>query len=66
LPTADQSLLSSLARRLPADRAAVVAATEEPWSTGHAKGQIDHLTTLKRPVYGRAKRDLLKARMIAA
>jgi transposase len=39
---------------------------EEPWSNGQAEGQINRLKTLKRQMYGRAKLDLLKARMIAA
>ena len=66
LPKADQGLLSSFARGLRADRAAVVAAMEEPWSNDQAEGQINRLKTLKRQMYGRAKLDLLKARMIAA
>ena len=66
LPKAEQSLLSSLARGLRADRAAVAVAMEEPWSNGQAEGQINRLKTLKRQMYGRAKLDLLKARMIAA
>jgi transposase len=39
---------------------------EEPWSNGQAEGQINRLKTLKRQMYGRAKLDLLKARIIAA
>ena len=66
LPKAEQSLLSSFARGLGADREAVVAAMKEPWSNGQAEGQINRLKTLKRQMYGRAKLDLLKARMIAA
>jgi transposase len=66
LPKTDQSLLSSFARGLRTDRAAAVAAVEEPWSNGQAEGQINRLKTLKRQMYGRAKLDLLKARMLAA
>mgnify|MGYP006270568371 CR=1 FL=1 len=66
LPKAEQGLLSSSARGLRSDRATVVAALEEPWSNGYAEGQINRLKTLKRQMYGRAKLDLLKARMIAA
>ena len=66
LPKAEQGLLSSFAHGLRADRTAVVAAMEEPWSNGQAEGQINRLKTLKRQMYGRAKLDLLKARMIAA
>ena len=39
---------------------------EEPWSSGQAEGQINHLKILKRQMYLRAKRDLLTARMVAA
>ncbi|MEO0761374.1 MAG: transposase, partial [Pseudomonadota bacterium] len=66
LSKAEQGLLSSFVRGLRADRTAVAAAMEEPWSNGQAEGQINRLKTLKRQMYGRAKLDLLKARMIAA
>jgi len=64
LPKAEQSLLSSFARGLRADREAVVAAMKEPWSNGQAEGQINRLKSLKRQMYGRAKLDLLKARIM--
>ena len=66
LTKAEEGLLSSLARGLRADREAVVAAMEEPWSNGQAEGQINRLKTLKRQTYGRAKLDLLRARVMAA
>jgi len=66
LPKAEPSLLSSFARGLRTDRAAVAVAMEEPWSNGQAEGQINRLKTLKRQMYGRAELDLLNARMIAA
>lgn len=66
LSKAEQGLLSSFARGLRADKGAIVAAMEEPWSNGQAEGQINRLKTLKRQMYGRANLDLLKARMIAA
>lgn len=66
LQAAEQGLLSSFARGLSGDKEAVVAAMEEPWSNGQTEGQINRLKTLKRQMYGRAKLDLLKARMIAA
>jgi len=53
-------------RGLRADRAAIVAPTEELWSNGQAEGQINPLKTLKRQMYGRANLVLLKARMIAS
>jgi transposase len=39
---------------------------EEPWPNGHAEGQINRLKTPKRQMSGRARLDLLRARMIAA
>jgi transposase len=44
----------------------VQAALEEPWSTGQVEGQITKLKLVKRSMYGRAKIDLLEARMRAA
>ncbi|MEO0429712.1 MAG: transposase, partial [Pseudomonadota bacterium] len=66
LRKAERGLISSFARGLATDRDAVAAAMKEPWSNGQTEGQINRLKTLKRQMYGRAKLDLLKARMIAA
>ena len=49
-----------LARTLEADRAAVLAAIELPWSTG----PIERLKLVKRIGYGRASLPLLRARLI--
>ena len=43
-------------------RAAIVS----PWSNGQTKGQITKLKLVKRQMYGRAKLDLLEARLIGA
>ena len=59
-------LLASLATGLAADRAAVDAALSEPWSSGQVEGQITKLKLLKRQMYGRAKIDLLEARLVQA
>lgn len=48
------------------DRAAVEAALALPWSTSPVEGQISRLKLLKRAMYGRAKLDLLRARVITA
>lgn len=48
------------------DKAAVRAAITEPWSNGPTKGQITKLKFVKRQMYGRAKIDLLQARLIGA
>ncbi len=48
------------------DRDAVHAALVHPWSNGQTDGQIIKLKLVKRQMYGRAKLDLLEARMIGA
>jgi transposase len=48
------------------DRDAVRAAITEPWSNGPTEGQINKLKLVKRMMYGRAKIDLLEARLIGA
>jgi transposase len=58
--------MKSFASRLDRDRAAVIAALEHEWGNGQTEGQINRLKTLKRAMYGRAKFDLLKMRMLAA
>jgi transposase len=46
------------------DYAAVRAALEEPWSQGPTEGHILRLKWLKRQMYGRAKVDLLRQRVL--
>ena len=46
--------------------AAVHAALVQPWSNGQTEGQITKLKLVKRQMYGRAKIDLLQARLIGA
>ena len=66
LRDAVNSLLGGFARGIAADRAAVEAAINEPWSNGQTEGQITKLKLLKRQMYGRANLDLLRARLCAA
>ncbi|MHB2205601.1 ISL3 family transposase [Methylobacterium sp. CM6257] len=61
---AARSLLASFANGLSRDRAAVAAAPAEPWSNGQTEGQITRLKLVKRQMFGRAKFDLLEARLI--
>jgi transposase len=49
---------------LAADLPAVRAAFESSWSSGQVEGQINRLKFLKRQMYGRAKLDLLRARVL--
>lgn len=63
---AQQSLMASFAKGLIADQDAVRAAVTEPWSNGQTEGQITKLKMVKRQMYGRAKLDLLRARLLGA
>lgn len=56
--------LASFASGICADRNAVAAAIAEPWSNGQTEGQITKLKLVKRQMYGRAKLDLLRARLV--
>jgi transposase len=59
-------LVGDFARGLERDRQAVEAALVERWSTSPVEGHINRLKTLKRAMYGRAKLDLLRQRMLLA
>ena len=58
------SVLASFGKGIVADQAAVLAALTQPWSNGQTEGQITRLKLVKRQMYGRAKLDLLRARLI--
>ena len=49
---------------LQADYKAVQAALCQPWSNGQTEGQVNRLKMLKRQMYGRAKFDLLRKRVL--
>jgi transposase len=61
-----QSLIASFANGIASDKAAVHAAITQPWSNGQVEAQITKLKLVKRQMYGRAKLDLLQARLIGA
>ncbi len=63
---AKTGLLASFASGVTKDRAAVVAAITNVWSNGQTEGQITRLKLIKRQMYGRAKLDLLEARLLGA
>jgi transposase len=58
------SLIAPLARGVAKDAAAIRAAITQPWSNGQTEGQITRLKLVKRQMYGRAKLDLLEARVV--
>ncbi|MFO1434240.1 MAG: transposase [Candidatus Competibacteraceae bacterium] len=49
---------------IPVDKAAVIAALSLPWSNGQTEGQINRVKLIKRQMYGRAKLDLLRVRVL--
>jgi transposase len=63
---ARQSPLRHFAVQLQRDEAAVRAALTLPWSTGPVEGHIHRLKLIKRQMYGRAKLDLLRIRVLHA
>jgi transposase len=56
--------LRRFALGLQQDEAAVRAALEYEWSNGQVEGQVTKLKLVKRQMYGRAKFDLLRARVL--
>lgn len=58
--------LKAFARGLEQDRAAIDAALREEWSNGQTEGQVHRLKLIKRQMYGRAKFDLLRAKVMFA
>jgi transposase len=57
--------LRQFARGLQQDEATVQAALTVEWSNGQAEGQVNRLKLLKRQMYGRAKFDLLRLRVLS-
>ncbi len=66
LAGAGASLFASFSKGIKADFDAVRAALTLPWSNGQTEGQITKLKLVKRQMSGRAKLDLLRARLMAA
>ena len=66
LERACASPVASFANGVIKDKAAVNAAITTSWSNGQTEGQITKLKLVKRQMYGRAKLDLLQARLIGA
>lgn len=52
------------AQGLEQNLAAVRAALELPWSNGQTEGQINRLKSIKRPMFGRAGFEVLRARVM--
>jgi transposase len=56
--------LEGFAEGLKKDREAVRGTLEYEWSNGQVEGQVNRLKLIKRQMYGRAKFDLLKAKVL--
>ena len=66
LDSARGGLVSSFVNGVERDLAAVRNAMVSQWSNGQTEGQITRLKLIKRQMYGRAKLDLLEARLVGA
>ena len=55
---------ANFAKGIEQDDAAVQAALSSHWSNGQTEGQVNRLKMLKRQMFGRAKLDLLKKRIM--
>jgi transposase len=69
LKMVEQSALAELqtfAAGIQRDYAAVFAALTLPYSNGPTEGHINRLKLIKRSMYGRAKFDLLRLRVLCA
>lgn len=62
----DVGELKAFATKLRQDTDAVLAALTLPYSQGQTEGQVNRLKFLKRSMYGRAKFDLLRGRVLYA
>ena len=56
---------ASFATGLLADWNAVAAAVTLKWNSGSTEGQVNRIKMLKRQMFGRAKPDLLRKRVLA-
>jgi transposase len=56
--------MKGFAEGLRRDQEAVEGALRSSWSNGQTEGQVNRLKLLKRQMYGRAKLDLLRARVL--
>lgn len=66
LEQARHTALVGFAAYLRRDEAAVLAALRLPWSNGPVEGHVHRLKLLKRQMYGRARFDLLRLRVLHA
>ncbi|OCP18543.1 transposase [Ensifer sp. LC54] len=58
------SLIASFGNGVSKDIDAIRNAIEQQWSSGQVEGQFNKLKMVKRQMYGRARVDLLQARLV--
>jgi len=58
------SPFANFTKHLRRDEAAFLAALKHPWSNGPVEGHVHRLKLIKRSMYGRAKFDLLRLRVL--
>jgi len=58
--------LRGFAAKLRQDQAAIEAALAHRWSSGQVEGQVTRTKLVKRQMFGRAKFDLLRKRVLLA
>ena len=58
--------LQGLAKSMQQDYRAIYAACSQPWSQGQVEGNVNRLKCIKRQLYGRAKFDLFRRRVLLA
>jgi transposase len=63
---AKTSMFASFAKHLCHDEAALMAALQYSWSNGPVEGNVDRLELIKRSMYGSARFDLLRLRVVNA
>jgi len=64
IEASDVSALHSLAIGLRSDQAAVTAGLTLHWNSGPVEGQVNKIKMLKRTMFGRAKLNLLRCRIL--
>ena len=64
IETAKRTALGGFVDGIEGDREIVDAALRLPWSNGAVEGHVNRLKTIKRQMYGRAKFDLLRRRVL--
>jgi transposase len=62
----DLPALHSFVTGLRRDRDAVTAGLTLPWSSGQVEGHVNRIKVIKRQMFGRAKHDLLRKRVLLA